>query len=122
VFESVREAGLFAVGFRDRIVSTDWLGLGFPYALNVRIGVHAGPLYRVYDPVIGQWSFTGAHVTRTARMEPSTDVGKVFASLAFVALAAAERVDDFICHPAGHRQLVKNAGDMTVFEVIATKV
>ena len=117
VFESVREAGLFAIDFRDRIVATEWGQLGFSCALNVRIAVHAGPLYRIYDPLIGQWSYTGSHVTRTARLEPSADPGKVFATLAFVALAAAERVSDFTCRAAGHRQLVKNAGELSVFEI-----
>jgi len=121
VFESVREAGLFAVDFRDRIVATDWRQLGFTCALSVRIGVHAGPLYRIYDPLIGQWSYTGSHVTRAARMEPSTDAGKVFASLAFVALAAAERVTEFLCLHAGRRTLVKNAGELSVFELEKNK-
>jgi class 3 adenylate cyclase len=115
VFETVREAGLFAIDFRDRIVSTDWSQLGFECTLNVRIGVHAGPLYRIYDPIFGQWSYVGSNVTRTARLEPSTDTGQVFASLPFVALAAAERITDFSCHAAGRRQLVKNAGEMAVF-------
>lgn len=117
VFESVRQAGLFAVDFRDRIVATEWRQLGLSCVMNVRIAVHAGPLYRIYDPIIGQWSYTGSHVTRAARLEPSTDAGKVFASLAFVALAAAERVTDFTCRPAGHRLLVKDAGEMSVFEL-----
>jgi class 3 adenylate cyclase len=117
VFDSVREAGVFAVDFRDRVVSTDWRRLGFNDAANVRIAAHAGPLYRIYDPVIGQWSYVGSHVTRAARLEPSTDPGKVFASLAFVALAAAEHVTEFVCHPAGRRQLVKGAGEVSVFEI-----
>jgi class 3 adenylate cyclase len=117
VFESVRDAGLFAVDFRDRILATPWRQLGFTSSLSVRIAVHAGPLYRIYDPLIGQWSYTGAQVTRTARLEPSTDAGKVFASLAFVALAAAERAKEFACSPAGRRQLVKDAGELAVFEI-----
>lgn len=117
VFETVREAGLFAVNFRDRIVATDWSQLGIRCTLSVRIGAHAGPLYRIYDPIFGQWSYVGAHVTRAARLEPSTDTGKVFASLPFVALAAAERVSEFTCHPVGRRRLVKDAGEMSLFEL-----
>jgi class 3 adenylate cyclase len=117
VFETVREAGVFALEFRNRVVSTNSVELGLPTAPNVRIAVHAGPLYRIYDPVIGEWSYIGSNVTRAARMEPSTDPGKVFASIAFVALAAAERVTEFACRPAGRRQLVKDAGELTVFEL-----
>jgi class 3 adenylate cyclase len=121
VFESVREAGLFALDFRDRIIATDWCQLGFSCAVSVRIGLHAGPLYRIYDPLICQWSYTGSHVTRTARLEPSADPGKVFATLAFVALAAAERVTDFTSRAAGRRQLVKNSGELSVFELVGAK-
>ena len=117
VFESVRDAGVFALDFRDRIVATDWRQLGLSAPLNVRIGIHAGPLYRIYDPVIGQWSYTGAHVTRAARLEPSTDPGKVFATLPFVALAAAERATEFRCRPAGRRELAKGAGEIELFEL-----
>lgn len=117
VFDSVRDAGLFALGFRDRIIATDWRQLGLAAAMSVRIGVHAGPLYRIYDPVIGHWSYTGAHVTRAARLEPSTDPGKVFATLAFVALAAAERASEFSCRSAGRRELVKGAGEFELFEL-----
>jgi class 3 adenylate cyclase len=117
VFESVRDAGVFALDFRDRIVATDWRQVGLSAALNVRIGIHAGPLYRIYDPVIGQWSYTGAHVTRAARLEPSTDPGKVFATLPFVALAAAERTAEFDCRPAGRRELAKGAGAIDLFEL-----
>jgi len=120
VFETVRQAGVFALDFRDRIVSTNAVDLGLPTAPSVRIAAHAGPLYRIYDPVIGQWSYIGASVTRAARMEPSTDPGKVFASIAFVALAAAERVAEFSCRPIGRRQLVKEAGELTVFEIEGT--
>jgi class 3 adenylate cyclase len=118
VFESMRDAGLFALALRDYIVATNWHQLGLTCTPNVRIGVHAGPLYRVYDPVLGQWSYVGSHVTRTARLEPSTDPGKVFASLAFVALAAAERVTEFKSRPLGKRELAKGAGELTVFELM----
>lgn len=117
VFESVRDAGVFALEFRDRIVATDWRQIGLSSALSVRIAIHAGPLYRIYDPVIGQWSYTGAHVTRAARLEPSTDPGKVFATMAFVALAAAERVGEFSCRSVGRRDLVKGAGELALFEL-----
>jgi class 3 adenylate cyclase len=121
VFGSVRDAGLFALTFRDLVVSTNWQQLGIYYPQSVRIGMHAGPLYRIYDALLGQWSYTGAHVTHTARLEPSVDPGKVFASLAFVALAASERVSEFTCTPAGRRQLVKNAGEFNVFELLRTQ-
>lgn len=119
VFESVRDAGVFSIAFRDRLLSTDWRSLGLNHCFSVRIALHAGALYRVYDPVIGQWTYVGAEVTRAARLEPSTEPGKIFASLAFAALASAEDVTEFGSRCIGTRTLQKNAGEVTLYEVVA---
>jgi class 3 adenylate cyclase len=119
VFDSVRDAGRFALDFRDRIVSTNWAQLGLEHVSSVRIAAHAGPMYRIYDPVLGQWSYTGAHVTRAARLEPSTEPGRVFVSVAFAALAAAEGVSEFSCRAVGRRQLAKNFGEIAVYELVS---
>jgi class 3 adenylate cyclase len=121
-FESVRDAGLFALEFRDNILNTPWLQLGFKSPMSVRIGVDAGPVFRIYDPMFGQWTYTGAHVTRAARLEPSTDPGRVFATLSFAALAAADGVVELECQPVGSRTLVKGAGELPVFELIRKKI
>jgi class 3 adenylate cyclase len=42
-------------------------------------------------------NYTGKHVSRTARLEPATPPGEVYASEAFAALAAVERVTEFTC-------------------------
>jgi class 3 adenylate cyclase len=118
VFDSMREAGLFALDFRDNVLNVPWLTLGFKEKMSVRIGIHAGPVFRIYDPMFGQWTYTGSHVTRAARLEPSTDPGKAFGSLAFAALAAAERAAEFACRAAGRRALVKGAGEMRVYELV----
>lgn len=120
VFDSMRDAGLFAVDFRDLIVGTDWRSLGLPADFNVRIGVHAGPLYRIYDPVLSQWGYTGTHITRAARIEPTTPPGQVYASLAFSALAAAERVTEFSCQSVGRIAMAKGYGEMMAFRLERT--
>jgi len=117
VFASVREAGVFALDFRDAIAKTNWKDLGLPYEVSVRVGVNAGPLYRIYDPVLGQWSYMGTNVTRAARIEPSTPSGEVYASLAFAALAAAERVTSFGCRPVGTIDTAKGYGEMLAFKL-----
>jgi len=117
VFDSVREAGTFALDFRDAIAKTNWKELGLPHDVGVRIGLHAGPLYRIYDPVLGQWSYIGTNVTHAARIEPSTPSGEVYASLAFAALAAAERVTSFDCRLVGTIDMAKGYGEMLAFKV-----
>lgn len=117
VFASVREAGLFALDFRDLIVAKDWKGLGLAEDMSVRIGIHAGPLYRIYDPVLGQWSYLGSHVNRAARIEPNTPPGEVYASLTFAALASAERGTGFTCREVGRFELAKGYGEMLAFRI-----
>jgi class 3 adenylate cyclase len=90
-------------------------------ALNIRIGLHTGPVFVHYNPVIRQIGFTGAHVSRAARIEPVAGAGEVFASEEFAALA--ELGDEirrrrnelgregtsagFVCEYAGSLQLAK---------------
>jgi class 3 adenylate cyclase len=121
VFEFPWEAGLFSIGFRDQIAQVDWKEIGLDFRPAVRIGVHAGPLYRLYDPITGQWNYTGSHTTRAARLEPSAEPGRVFATLPFAALSAAEDSTDYRCHPIGKRKLVKDAGEIMVFELLAAE-
>lgn len=57
------------------------------HPLNVRIGLHTGPVFLHYDPVVRRLGYTGAHVSRAARIEPVAESGQVFASEEFAALA-----------------------------------
>lgn len=118
-FDSPRDAGLFALDFTGRIGSSDWSRLELGFLPSVRIAIHSGPLYRFYDPLIAQWSYTGSHVTHAARLEPVGEPGRVIATQAFVALAAAEGITGFRGRALGRRQLIKGAGEVTLFELIA---
>ena len=73
---------------------TDWVKLGLPPHMNVRIGLHAGPAIRMIDPVTGQLNFMGSNVSRAARIEPVTPPGQVYCSEPFAALAEAEIGED----------------------------
>jgi hypothetical protein len=45
---------------------------GLLSGLSLRIALHSGPVYKFTDPVTGDRSYGGTHVSRTARMEPIT--------------------------------------------------
>jgi class 3 adenylate cyclase len=110
VFEDARAAGLYALGLCDVMRSVDWTHFGLPGDLDIRVAVHAGPLYRFVDPVLGQPTWSGKQVVRAARMEPITPPGTVYASREFAAIAAAERIDEFRCEPVGRVRLAKKEG------------
>jgi class 3 adenylate cyclase len=82
VFADVSDAGLFALELCELMVSTDWSRKGLPKAINLRIALHAGPVYSCVDPVTELPSYTGTHVSRAARIEPITPPGQVYASQA----------------------------------------
>lgn len=117
VFSSVRDAGQFSLELADLIVETNWARKGLPKDLNLRIALHAGPVYSCIDPVMGQPTFTGAHVSRTARMEPITPPGQVYASQPFAAVAAAQFVDEFSCDYVGQTPLAKGYGIFPTYHV-----
>jgi class 3 adenylate cyclase len=122
VFNGVEDAGRFALDLRQLVVSTDWMELGLPHQLNIRIGIHAGPVYVNFDPIVRQISFTGAHVSRAARIEPITHEGEVFASEEFAALAAADQSKGFSCDLVGTTALAKSYGLFRVYSLERTSV
>ncbi|HYX40870.1 MAG TPA: adenylate/guanylate cyclase domain-containing protein, partial [Pyrinomonadaceae bacterium] len=115
VFNTVREAGLFALELCAEINQTRWPDYGLPADLNLRIGLHAGPIYSCLDPVTNQRTYIGSHVTRTARIEPVTPPGLVYTSQSFAALAAQQSIRDFICEYVGRTPLPKGFGTIPAY-------
>src|SRR2546423_1715877 len=121
VFDDVRAAGLFALELCELMVKTDWTRKGLPKAINLRIALHAGPVYQCVDPVTEQQNYTGTHVSRAARIEPITPPGQVYASQAFAALAAAQGVKEFTCDYVGQTPLAKGYGTFAMYHVRNTQ-
>ena len=116
----MEDAGRFALDLRDLVGTTDWVELGLPHKLGIRIGIHAGPVYVNFDPVVRQISFTGAHVSRAARIEPIAHEGEVFTSEVFAALAAADQSRGFSCDLVGTTALAKSYGLFRVYSLERT--
>ena len=119
VFSNVRDAGQFSLELCELISTTNWVEKGLPKELNLRIALHAGPVYSGTDPITGQATVTGTHVNRAARMEPITPPGQVYASQAFAALAAAQYVQEFSCDYVGQTPLAKGYGTFPTYHVHA---
>jgi len=117
VFHSVSDAGYFALELCERVGRANWLEKGLPKDLNLRIALHAGPVYSCIDPVTRQPNYIGTHVSRAARIEPITPPGQVYASQAFAALAAAQHVTGFTCDYVGQTPLAKGYGVFPTYHV-----
>jgi class 3 adenylate cyclase/tetratricopeptide (TPR) repeat protein len=117
VFASVQDGGNFALQLRDLVSDTDWQAKGLPKELNLRISLHAGPVYCYKEPVFKELEYAGSHIVRAARIEPITPPGQVFASQQFAALASTQRVADFTCEYVGRIPLPKHAGIIPLYLV-----
>ena len=117
VFSDVDLAGKFALELADLVASTRWEEKGLRSGLNLRIALHAGPVYEFDDPITGNRSYSGTHVSRAARIEPITPPGQVYASEAFAALAAARKADGFTCDYVGQTPLAKGYGTLPTYHV-----
>ena len=119
VFNTVTDAGIFALKLRDLVRGSDWSQWDLP-ELSIRIALHCGPVFPCYDPVLKKRTFNGAHVNRTARIEPVAEEGQIYSSEAFAAIATADGVEEFICDYVGTKQLAKKYGAIPVFLVRET--
>jgi len=147
VFDFAADAGNFALELTRMIHDgrDEWIerGLfweesaegdnpGMQHPLNIRVGLHTGPVFMHYDPVVRRLGFTGAHVNRAARIEPVTQPGEVFASEEFAALAELDtaikqRVGEansaaFVCEYAGSMALAKGyPGRYRIYRLIPAR-
>jgi class 3 adenylate cyclase len=117
VFSDVGLAGKFALDLAELVASTRWAEEGLPSDLSLRIALHAGPVYEFRDPITGDRTYGGSHVSRAARIEPITPPGQVYASEAFAALSAVRCGDSFVCEYVGQTPLAKSYGTFPAYHV-----
>jgi class 3 adenylate cyclase len=117
VFESAAQGAGFALRLRDEIARTDWAGAGLPAEMNIRIGMHTGPVFRTLDPIIKQENFFGSHVTRAARIEPVAAPGSVYVSEQMAAALAASGTAEFACDYLGPVNLAKQYGKGRIYRL-----
>jgi class 3 adenylate cyclase len=91
---------------------------GFDSELALRVGAHLGPVFPVEDPVLGTPSFMGAHVSRTARIEPVTPEGAVYVTDRFAAALQLEHATPFGCEYVGHMPAAKNYGRLRMYRLV----
>ncbi len=115
VADDLAEAGRIALDLQDWMRNTDWTGHGLARPPTLRVGLHAGVVTRVEDPVIRGFNYIGRNTSMAARIEPIAFEGQVFASGAYAALLALENPPDLALEYAGVKTLPKGAGELPVF-------
>ena len=107
----------YALELSELVRANDWQEQGLPPTFDMRIGLHCGPVFCCRDPITKLPLYTGPHTSRTARIEPITPPGQVYASSAFAAVAAATGVDDLKFSYIGRTQLAKKYGSLALYHV-----
>jgi hypothetical protein len=117
VFDSPGEGAEFALGFLASMLSVDWCATGLPKESQIRIALHTGPVFRTFDPVMGQDGHFGSSVMKAARIEPVTPPGSVYVSEAFAATLAATGERAYALEYVGRLPLAKNYGEARIYRL-----
>jgi class 3 adenylate cyclase len=120
VFDLPSQAAEFAHRLQHEIGQFDWPALGLAPETGVRIALHTGPLFRIFDPVTARHTFYGTHVNRTARLEPVVQPRHIFVTEEFAASLVAEDQERFTCDYIGTMQLAKKFGDARLYRLRLT--
>ena len=117
VFDDPADAGHYALGLSELLNDIAWERFALPESLSARIALHCGPVFAGQDPITGTPIYSGTHTSRTARIEPITPPGQVYASGAFAAIAAARNIDGLRFSYIGRTQLAKRYGALALYHV-----
>jgi class 3 adenylate cyclase len=115
VFADLGAAARCALELQSELATLDLHALDLPASLGLRLGLDAGPVFEIEDPILKSAGFTGSHVTRTARLEPSTPPGEVYVTEAFAALVTLLDRSDFACEYVGMMKTPKNYGRLRTY-------
>jgi hypothetical protein len=121
VFGLPSHAAEFAHRLQHEIGQFDWPALGLAPETGVRVALHTGPLFRIFDPVTARHTFYGTHVNRTARLEPVVQPRSIFVTEEFAASLVAEDQDRFTCDYIGTMKLAKKFGDARLYRLRLAK-
>ena len=115
VFGELGAAARCALEIQSALAKLDLQSVGLPPTLALRLGLDAGAVFEVRDPILKSPSFTGRHVSRTARLEPSTPPGEVYVTEPFAALFTLLQDQELICEYVGMMQAAKNYGRLRTY-------
>lgn len=117
VFESPGDGAEFALRLQASMRAVDWKAAGLSETSGIRIALHAGPVFRGFDPIVKRDGFFGSSVTRTARIEPVTPPGMVYTTEAFAANLTACGERNYALEYVGRLALAKNYGESRIYRL-----
>ncbi|MET0616108.1 MAG: adenylate/guanylate cyclase domain-containing protein, partial [Thermoleophilaceae bacterium] len=117
VLDDAVAAARCALGLQDAMSSVDLRAAGLPEHLALRLGAHLGPVLPSFDPVRRVPTFTGSHVSRTARIEPVTPPEAIYVTSAFAAALLLGGHEELACDYVGHMPAAKDWGRLRMYRL-----
>ena len=117
VTDKASTAARIAVALDNAIDEIDQTSLDLEVPLLMRIGLHYGPVYKLYDSLAQYFTYSSNDVNKTARIEPVTPPGEIFGTEPFVAMLEIEGEGWASFEYAGTIPSAKNFGAFRMFHV-----
>ena len=117
VFSRAASAAEAALAMQEAMADLDLTALGLSRELQLRLGLHCGPMTSVLDPVTGRETFVGTQVNRASRIEPLTPPGTIYATEAFAAALALDEKAPYACEYIGNVTAGKSAERLRVLSL-----
>ncbi len=118
VLSGAEVAARCALDLQEAFTRLDLAKMELPDTMAFRLGGHFGPVYESWDPVRKAVAYMGAHVSRTARIEPVTPPAEVYVTEQFAARLALESAA-FDCNYVGVMPAAKDFGVMRMYHLDA---
>lgn len=117
----------YAITLKKAVKRAQQIFAAFDPPMDVRIALHAAPIFDYHDPVGDRPDWFGSHVNRTARLEPVTLPGHIYATEQFISMLATEERSlegsgssepaSWRWHLVGTIELAKDFGAQRVFHL-----
>ncbi|MBU0622283.1 MAG: DUF4071 domain-containing protein [Gammaproteobacteria bacterium] len=117
VAEKASTAAKIAIALNEALAGIDQSGIELKEPLMMRIGLHFGPVYKVYDHLRKCHTYSSHDVTKAARIEPVTPPGEIFGTEPFVAMLELEGEGWANFEYAGTISSAKNFGAFRMFHI-----
>ncbi len=117
VFAKPSHAAEFALSLQEDLRHVNWPALGLAQETSVRIGLHTGPVFATFDPIMTETTYYGTHVNLTARLEPIVQPGQVLGTEAFAASLTAEGAGGYRCDYVGAMSLARRFSEARLFRL-----
>ncbi len=117
VLPSPADAADCALELQEAMGAIDLEAARLPSHLALRLGAHFGPVLPMWDPVLGEMTYMGSHVSRTARVEPVTPPGAVYVTEHFAAALVLESAEGLVCDYVGHMPAAKDFGRLRMYRL-----